>query len=195
LQRLLLSGILPEVRQHELREVVRALNPLGLFEQVKQLQEAFLLTAVTPFSSPLNTQVPPLLRFSLDSCFQGPSPVQALEIPISAPLEVHSLPQESLRDFLDWPRTTRDPFEGEWEHIFAEVLAHPERSSGDLFQELQHQSPGRYQPSQLGTLQRGVRKIRAHLQHIREEPWPSEVIQAPILPLIKPLVDLQQAEP
>jgi hypothetical protein len=38
LQRLLLSGILPEGRQHELSEVVRALDPLGLFEQVKQLQ-------------------------------------------------------------------------------------------------------------------------------------------------------------
>jgi hypothetical protein len=121
LQRLLLSGILPEVRQQELSEVVRALDPLGLFEQVKQLQQAFLLTAVSPFSSRLNPQVPTLLRFSLGHCFQGPPPVQTLEIPISPPLEVHSLQQESLLDFLDWPRTTRDPFEGEWEHILAEV--------------------------------------------------------------------------
>jgi hypothetical protein len=64
------------------------------------------------------------------------------------------------------------------------------RSSGDLFQEVQRQSPGRYQPSQLGTLQRGVRKIRAHLLHIREEPRLLEVIQAPILAPIEP----QEAE-
>jgi site-specific recombinase XerD len=100
------------------------------------------------------------------------------------------LPQERQIDVLDWPRTIRDPFEGEWEHLLAEVLAHPERRSGDLFQELQRQSPGRYQPSQLGTLQRGIRKIRAHLLHIREEPRLPEVIQAPILISIEP----QEAE-
>jgi hypothetical protein len=69
LQRLLLSGILPDVRQQELHEVVRALDPLGLFEQVKQLQEAFLQTAVGPFSSLLSTLVPAFLPFSLEQCF------------------------------------------------------------------------------------------------------------------------------
>ena len=194
LQRLLLSGILPEERQHELREVVRALDPLSLFEQVKQLQQAFLHHAISSFSSSLTVQAPSLLRFSLDQCFNGPLPASTPETstpPLSA---IHSL-QEHHRDCLDWPRTTKDPFEGEWERILAEVLAHPERSSGDLFQELQQQFPGRYQPSQLGTLQRGVRKIRAHLLHIQKEPWPSEVIQAPILPPIKPGGDLQQGEP
>jgi hypothetical protein len=166
LQRLLLSGILSEVRQHELSEVVRALDPLGLFEQVKQLQQAFLHHAVSSFSSPRSTLVPTLLRFSLDQCFSGPFPAQLPETSVPLPLETHFLQHERHIDVLDWPRTTRDPFEGEWEHILAEVLAHPERSSGDLFKALQQQFPGRYQPSQLGTLQRGVRKIRAHLLHL-----------------------------
>jgi hypothetical protein len=49
---------------HEL-EVVRVLDPLGLFEQVKQLQRVFLLTpAVSPFSSSLNPQVPTLCGVS-----------------------------------------------------------------------------------------------------------------------------------
>ena len=137
MQRLLLSGILPEAQQQELREVVRALDPLGLFEQVKQLQEAFLQSVVDPFSSPLSTLVPAFLPFSLEQCFSGPLPQQAPETVVPLSLESHILPQERQIDFLNWPRTTRDPFEGEWEHILAEVLAHPERSSGELFQQLQ----------------------------------------------------------
>jgi hypothetical protein len=34
---------------------------------------------------------------------------------------------------------------------------------------LQRRSPGRYQPLQIRTLQRGMRKMRAHLLEIREE--------------------------
>jgi hypothetical protein len=33
------------------------------------------------------------------------------------------------------------------------LVANPERSSGDIFRELQHLSPGRYQPLQIRTLQ------------------------------------------
>ncbi len=40
------------------------------------------------------------------------------------------------------------------------LLANPERSSGDIFRELQRLSPGRYQPLHIRTLQRGMRKIR-----------------------------------
>ncbi len=180
LQRLVLSGILSAEKQHELNEIFQALDPLGLFEQVEQLQQAFLRNTVSSFSSPLNTLVPPLLRFSSEQCFKGSWPTHAPETASPPPSGFDSLRQERLsqRNSLDWPRTTRDPFEGEWEQILACVLAHPEYSSGDLFQELQQQSPERYHPSQLGTLQRGVRKIRAHLLHLMEEPWPPEVIQA-----------------
>jgi hypothetical protein len=56
------------------------------------------------------------------------------------------------------------------------VIANPERSSGDIFRELQHRSPGRYQPLQIRTLQRGMRRIRAHLLETFEEQWQDEVI-------------------
>jgi hypothetical protein len=45
---------------------------------------------------------------------------------------------------LGWRRTHTDPFEGEWEQIFSWLQANPERSSGDIFRELQRRSPGRY---------------------------------------------------
>ena len=48
------------------------------------------------------------------------------------------------------------------EQIFSWLQANPERSSGDIFRELQRRSPGRYQSLQIRTLQRGMRKIRAY---------------------------------
>jgi hypothetical protein len=53
-------------------------------------------------------------------------------------------------------------FEGEWEQITSWLLANLERSSGEIFRELQRLSPGRRQPLQICTFQRGMRKIRAH---------------------------------
>ncbi len=86
---------------------------------------------------------------------------------------------------LGWQRTHKDPFAGEWEKITSWVIANPERSSGDIFRELQRLSLGRYHPLQIRTLQRGMRKIRAHLLETLEEQWQAEVIHgrapAPVL--------------
>jgi hypothetical protein len=79
---------------------------------------------------------------------------------------------------VNWPRTSRDPFAGAWERVLALVMTHPEWSGSELFREMQRLFPGRYRPSHRGTLQLGLRKIRARLLNIREEPWPEEVIQA-----------------
>jgi hypothetical protein len=50
-------------------------------------------------------------------------------------------------------------------------------SLGDIFRELQHCSPGRYQPLHIRTLQRGMWKIRADFLETQEEQWQAEVIQ------------------
>ena len=54
--------------------------------------------------------------------------------------------RERRKRVLGWRRTHKAPFEGEWEQITSWLIANPERSSGDIFRELQHRSPGRYQP-------------------------------------------------
>ena len=79
-------------------------------------------------------------------------------------------------------RTHKAPFEGKGEQIFSWLIANPERNSGDIFRELQRLSPGRYQLLQIRTLQRGMRKIRAHLLETFEEQWQEEVIrgQSPV---------------
>src|SRR6266849_5887545 len=106
--------------------------------------------------------------------------LQAVPFHCSIPAAVlHTLYQEQERRkrVLGWRRIQKDPFEGEWEQIMSWLVANPERSSGDIFRELQHLSPGRYQTLQIRTLQRGMRKIRAYLLETVEEQWQDEVIR------------------
>jgi hypothetical protein len=178
LQRLLLSGVLPLEMRHELTEVARALDPIRLFHQLEQLQQAIFRCAVgcSPYiSSHLSA---PLRVFSAERCMTGTLPAERSAPDPNAGLEALCHEQERRKRVLGWRRTHKDPFEGEWEHILSWLVANPERSSGDIFRELQHRSPGRYQPLQIRTLQRGMRKIRAHLLQTREEQWQEEVIGA-----------------
>jgi hypothetical protein len=59
--------------------------------------------------------------------------------------------QERRKRVVGWRRTHKDPFDGEWEQILAWLVANHERSSGDIFRELQRRSPGRYHPLQIRT--------------------------------------------
>ena len=176
LQRLLASGILPAQKQQELIEVAHALDPIRLFQQLEQLQKAIFHCAASypPFGSSIPSA--PIRIFSVESCLAGNAPAQR-SIPDPAP-GLHTLyrEQERRKRTLGWRRTHKDPFEGEWEQILSWLVANPERSSGDIFRELQRLSPGRYQPLQIRTLQRGMRKIRAHLLQTFEEQWQDEVI-------------------
>src|SRR5213082_113471 len=77
LQRLFLSGILSVQKQQELTEVAQALDPIRLFQQLEQLQQAVFRCAVScsPVISPLpsaNTRV-----FSVDDCTMGMLPEES----------------------------------------------------------------------------------------------------------------------
>ena len=179
LQRLLLSGALPAQKQQELTEVAQALDPIGLLYQLEQLQQAVFRCAVgcAPFvSSPLSDS---LHVFSLERCMAGKLPKEGRAPDPPAGLETLYLGPERRKRVLGWRRTHKDPFEGEWEQIFSWLVANPERSSGDIFRELQRRSPGRYQPLQIRTLQRGMRKIRAYMLETVKDGWQKEVIRGP----------------
>ena len=136
----------------------------------------------SPVISPLpsaNTRV-----FSVDDCTMGKLPEERSVGDPTAGLQTLYREQERRKRVLGWRRTHKDPFDGEWEQILSWLMANPERSSGDIFRELQHRSPGRYHPLQIRTLQRGMQKIRAHLLQTREEQWQAEVIRGPSLPPI-----------
>jgi hypothetical protein len=179
LQRLFLSGVLPANKQQELTEVAQALDPIGLLHQLEQLQQAVFRCAAgcSPFIS--STLSDPLHVFSVEQCTAGKLAEERKAPAPTAGLEALYREQERRKRVLGWRCTHKDPFEGEWEQIFSWLQANPERSSGDIFRELQYRSPGRYQPLQIRTLQRGIRKIRALLLETREEQWQEEVIRGP----------------
>ena len=65
------------------------------------------------------------------------------------------------------------------------LVANPERSSGDIFRELQRRSPGRYQPLQIRTLTARNAENTSYLLETFKEQWQEEVIHgrspAPVL--------------
>jgi len=179
LQRLLQSGVLSVQKQQELTEVAQALNPIGLFQQLMQLQQAVFRCAVVCSSFVSFPLSDPLHVFSVEQCTAGKLPEERNAPAPTAGLETLYREQERRKRVLGWRRTHKDPFEGDWEQVLSWPQANPERSSDDIFRELQRRSPGRYQPLQIRTLQRGMRKIRAYLLEAFEEHWQEEVIRGP----------------
>ncbi len=162
LQRLLLSGALPAQKQQELLEVAQALDPIRLCHQLEHLQKAVFRCAAhcSPFAS--ITPSVSIRVFSVEYCTAETLPDERNVSDLAAGLHALYREQERRKRVLGWRRTHKAPFDGEWEQIMSWLVANPERSSGDIFWELQRFSPGRYQPLQIRTLQRGMRKIRAH---------------------------------
>ena len=177
LQRLLLSGVLPAQKQQELTEVAHSSTPCACSNNWNSYNRlSFAVLSISPFCSQPHLSEP-VRVFSVEYCTVGnvdaersaPDPISRSPYPLSR--------AGARKRVLGWRRTQKDPFGGEWEQIMSWLVANPERSSGDIFRELQQRSPGRYQPLQIRTLQRGMRKIRTYLLEIFEEQWQEEVIQ------------------
>ena len=183
--RLLQSGVLPAEMQQELTEVAQALDPVRLLHQLEQLQQAVFRCAIGcfPFLSSLPSA--PLRVFSVEDCTAGKLLLTGSIPDPTAGLETLYREQERRKRALGWRRTHKDPFQGEWEQILSWLVSNPERSSGDIFRELQRRTPGRYQPLQIRTPQRGMRKIRASLLQTVEEQWQEEVIRGPSRPPVE----------
>ena len=190
LQRLLLSGVLPAQKQQELSEVAQALDPFLLFQQLEQLQQAIFCCADSGAPFVPTTRSAPVRVFSVERCTTGNVPAERSIPDPAAGLHTLYREQERRKRVLGWRRTHKDPFEGEWEQILSWLVANPERSSGDIFRELKRRSPGRYQPLQIRTLQRGMRNIRAYLLQTVEEHWQVEVIRGPTP---KPMASAERA--
>jgi hypothetical protein len=162
LQRVLLSVALSPVQQQELRTIRKAFDPLRLFQQVEQLQQGALRCEAGRSCAGQPTPPASLVPFDLAAC--------AAKLVLPEGSETGEVPHEEQQraGVLDWRRTSKDPFAGQWEQILAWVQANPTRSGGDILRELQSLFPGRYEFSHLRTLQRGMRKIRTHLLQTHE---------------------------
>jgi hypothetical protein len=174
MQRLLASGAVSPNKQQELRRITEALDPLRLLHQLEHLQKALWRHAITSSSESSIPTSP--LSFSVKQCTEEPVPADG--IPGTPP---SLLKQERRKKYQksgrphDW-RTRKDPFEGEWEQISSWLLANPELTGVDIFHKLEQLSPGRYRPTQLRTLHRGLGKLRARLLVTFEDQWGEEVV-------------------
>ena len=74
-------------------------------------------------------------------------------------LSLKKLPSE-LRKPRTW-RTRPDPFESVWAEVEEHLVAAPELEAKTLFEDLVERYPGEFQPGQLRTLQRRIRRWRA----------------------------------
>ncbi len=178
MQRLLASGAVSPTKQQELLRITAALDPLRLLQQLEHLQKALWRYAVMSSSE---SPVPAfLLPFSVKQCTEDKVPVDG--IPGTPP---SLLKKERRRKYQksgrphDW-RTRKDPFEGEWEQISSWLLANPELTGVDIFQKLEQLFPGRYRPTQVRTLQRGLSKLRARLLLTFDDQWGEEVVNGQI---------------
>src|SRR6185312_4823593 len=143
------------------------------FQQIEQLQQATFHCEAGRSSVNQPTPAPELLLFDLAGC--------AANLILPEAREPHRLPREEQEsvEVLNWRRTSKDPFTGQWEQILAWVQANPTRSGGDILRELQSRFPGRYECSHLRTLQRRLRKIRTYVLQTHEEAGPPEGLLLP----------------
>jgi site-specific recombinase XerD len=191
LQRLLLSGVLPASSQQELRAAAIALDPIRLLHHVQQLQQAVFRCEVSVSSDSQWTSGTSLLKFELEDGTTKSLLSEEMGHDEGAVSQNGCQELQENTHVLNRRRTSKDPFADQWEHILSWVQANPTRSSGDIFRQLQSLFPGRYQPLHIRSLQRGMRRIRAHVLEMRKAPRQKEVIHGD---LPSP-VELHQAKP
>jgi hypothetical protein len=79
--------------------------------------------------------------------------------------QLRKLPSE-LKGPRGW-RTRLDPFEGDWGEVEGMLVANPGLEAKTLFEWLKQQQPGKYEASQLRTLQRRIARWRAlHVEQV-----------------------------
>lgn len=191
LQRLLLSRVLPASRLQELSAAAKTLDPIRLLHHLEQLQLAVFRCEVNGSFASQRTSATSLLKFELEDGTMKPLLSEQMGHDEGSVSENGGQRPRENTHVLDWRHTSKDPFADQWEQILSWIQANPSRSSGDIFRELQSLFPGRYQPQHIRSLQRGMRRIRAHVSGMREAPRQKEVIHGDL----PSHVELHQAKP
>jgi hypothetical protein len=175
LQRLLASGVVPHEGADRLTTIFAALDPVLLLRQIETLQDALWRHAVFPTSALAAPPGGPAAHFHPQSCGLGPAAeAERTEgfAALTAPVGTKRVYRRSAKHI--GPRTYRtreDPFAAVWEEVCAWLTAAPERTAKSVFDDLQHQYPGRYSAVQLRTLQRHVQQWRAQMILEFDDSW------------------------
>lgn len=174
MQRLLASGVLPVAKQQELLRIAQALDPMRLLTQLEHLQKALWQHAVPSAEASAPSAAP--LQFSVQAVTDEKVPVDGIpHTPPSLLKKERKKKDQKTGRSHDW-RTRKDPFEGEWEQITSWLLADPGLTGTEIFHRLEELSPGKYRPTQVRTLQRGLSRLRGRLLVTFEDQWGEEVI-------------------
>lgn len=148
-ERLLGNEAIPDAMKAKLRGVAESLDPLQLLEEIRAMQKHLIALgeSETPPLLPSRNQDLTSFLASLSTAWR-----------VGEVRPTHYRKARSPRDY----RTRLDPFESVWPELCQRLEIMPDRTALELFERLQSEYPGRYQPGQLRTLQRRVKIWRGH---------------------------------
>ena len=133
------------IRQ-KLRRQRQRLDPVVLLHQIRETQSA-LAALARKDDAPRKSGLASLEQF-------------LAELPdLWRAGEVRPTHQGKAAGLRTW-RTRKDPFETEWPIVLGWLQDEPDATAKDLFDRLQAEYPGRFEPGQLRTLQRRIREWR-----------------------------------
>jgi hypothetical protein len=143
-----------------------------LLTQLEHLQKALWRHAVASEA----VRPTSALQFEVRQCTEEKIPVDGIPgTPPSLLKQARKRKYQKSGRPRDW-RTRADPDVRLWDQITAWLTAHPERTGVDMFQELQRLYPGRFRPTQVRTLQRGLQKLRARLLVTFDDQWGEDIL-------------------
>ena len=182
MQRVLTAAVLSPDQQQALQEITAALDPVRLLHQLEQLQKALWRHAMHP-ATDVCSAAP--VQFVAQQCADTTIPADGIPGVVPTLLKQRRKRRQPSGRPHDW-RTREDPFAGDWEQVTAWLLEQPELTGVELFQRLVQRSPGRYRPTQVRTLQRGLGKVRARLLVTFDDQWGEEIVPGAVrLPTVQ----------
>jgi hypothetical protein len=143
--RLLAHPAVAETAKARLRSQGAGLDPLALLQRLRDSQAALAaLSSGDPGSGPGRESLEQFLASLADLWRQG---------------EARPTHRGTARPARNW-RTRKDPFEAVWPEILVWLQASPDATAKALFERLERERPGQFDPGQLRTLQRRIREWR-----------------------------------
>jgi len=148
--RLLASGSVSLQVKARLRQITAQLDPLQLLDEIRRMQHHLVrLADGKPSQVPL-AQKDDLSRFlaSLSTAWRGG--------------EVRATHRAQVKAPRHW-RTRPDAFESAWPRVCTWLEGDPDLTALELFERLEHESPGALRAGQLRTLQRRLKQWRTKM--------------------------------
>ena len=161
--RLLAEDVLGENKQHYLRTVFEALDPIQLLQQIRKIQDALWKHSILEISESRIVDAP--VAFESSKCMPskfGVMEAEAVEfINKSLSTERRKYRRSKKPRVPHTWRNVPDPFEDVWDEACGWLEAQPEKTAKSIFEDLRKKYPGKFKAGQLRTMQRHVKAWRS----------------------------------